>query len=43
MAGRTVCMLIASFTETRGGAERQCRLLSEHLVDAGVDVTVLTR
>lgn len=38
-----VCMLSASFVPTLGGTERQCRLLSEWLVGAGVSVAVLTR
>ncbi len=36
-------MLSASFVPTLGGTERQCWLLSEWLVTAGVPVTVLTR
>ncbi len=43
MARPTVCMLSASFVPTLGGTERQCQLLSEWLVRAGVQVAVLTR
>jgi len=43
MAHPSVCMLTASFDPTLGGTERQCRLLSEWLVTAGVPVAVLTR
>ena len=39
----SVCMLSASFVPTFGGTERQCQLLSEWLVRAGVPVAVLTR
>lgn len=42
MAGPAVCMLSASFVPTLGGTERQCWLLSEWLVGAGVPVAVLT-
>ncbi len=38
-----VCMLSASFVPTLGGTERQCQLLSQWLVGAGVSVAVLTR
>lgn len=43
MPGPSVCMLSASFAPTLGGTERQCWLLSEWLVRAGVPVAVLTR
>jgi glycosyltransferase involved in cell wall biosynthesis len=36
-------MLSASFVPTRGGMERQCRLLSEWLAGEGVPIAVLTR
>ncbi len=36
-------MLTASVVPSRGGAERQCWLLSEWLANAGVPVTILTR
>lgn len=38
-----VLMVISLFSPFRGGAEQQCLLLSRRLIDAGVEVRVLTR